>query len=398
MQEPVSIRRRLVPNRPMGVNRKSVRVRAMRSVVLVALIAGGCSVPKVEFLTGEFVFETAEFPRCHASTLAESKDGLVAAWFGGAHEKSPDVGIWVSRRVADRWTTPVEVANGIQAADTSGQQHRYPCWNPVLFQPAPVNGVCQPLLLFYKCGPDPEQWWGMMTRSHDGGVRFETPWRLPKGIDGPVKNKPIQLADGDILCGSSTEYAGWRIHFERTNDLGKTWRRIGPIHDAKRFNAIQPSILVHPGGRLQILCRSKEGSVVTSWSEDLGETWTRLEATELPNPNSGTDAVTLADGRQLLVYNHTRGTGKFPSGRDMLNVAISHDGKKWFAAAVLERAKGEYSYPAVIQTDDGHVHITYTWKRQRIKHVVIDPRCLTLEPITDSRWPKSVAIVTNENR
>ncbi|MEE2888625.1 MAG: exo-alpha-sialidase, partial [Planctomycetota bacterium] len=100
------------------------------------------------------------------------------------------------------------------------------------------------------------------------------------------------------------------------------------------------------------------------------------------------------DGRHLLVYNHTRGTGEFPSGRDMLNVAISHDGKKWYAAAVLERAEGEYSYPAVIQTADGDVHITYTWKRKRIKHVILDPTSLTLKPISGSKWPKSMGFVT----
>ena len=103
---------------------------------------------------------------------------------------------------------------------------------------------------------------------------------------------------------------------------------------------------------------------------------------ELPNPNSGIDAVTLADGRQLLVYNHTT------EGRGVLNVAVSEDGEHWQAALVLEDEPGaEFSYPAVIQTSDGLVHVTYTWKRRRIRHVVIDPRKLTLRPIVDGAWP-----------
>ena len=89
--------------------------------------------------------------------------------------------------------------------------------------------------------------------------------------------------------------------------------------------------------------------------------------TSLPNPNSGIDAVTLRDGRHLIVYNHAT------EGRTPLNVAVSRDGRRWDPVVVLERDPGEYSYPAVIQSGDGRVHITYTWKRQRIKHVAIDP-------------------------
>ena len=63
-----------------------------------------------------------------------------------------------------------------------------------------------------------------------------------------------------------------------------------------------------------------------------------------------------------------------------MNVAISRDGKKWQASLVLENGPGEYSYPAVIQTSDGLVHITYTWKRQRIKHVVFEPAKLSISP------------------
>jgi predicted neuraminidase len=84
----------------------------------------------------------------------------------------------------------------------------------------------------------------------------------------------------------------------------------------------------------------------------------------------------LIDGRQLLVYNHTVSRAPFPSKRNMLNVAISEDGKKWNPILTLERAEGEYSYPSCIQTSDGLVHITYTWKRESIRHVVLNPEAL----------------------
>ena len=320
----------------------------------------------------EFVFETAPFPQCHASTIAETRGGLVAAWFGGTRERHPDVGIWLSRLVAGRWTGPVEVANGVQSPT-----NRFPCWNPVLFQPR--KG---PLLLFYKVGPTPRAWCGMLMTSEDYGQSWSKPRRLPEGILGPIKNKPVQLANGDLLCPTSTEHAGWRVHFERTSDLGQTWRATPPVNDGKEIRAIQPSILFHKHGRLQAIGRTREGRLFEIRSEDGGSSWGQMNLTSLPNPNAGTDAVTLKNGRQLLVYNAT------PKGRSPLNVAVSGDGEHWQAALALEDEPGnEFSYPAVIQTKDGLVHITYTWKRERIKHAVVDPRKMQLRTMPGGAWP-----------
>ena len=321
--------------------------------------------------SAEFIYETAPFPQCHASTICHTREGLVCAWFGGTREKDPDVGIWLARHDGKAWSAPVEVANGIQDEKT-----RYPCWNPVLFQ---MPG--SELLLFYKVGPSPSTWWGMLIRSADAGRTWSKPERLPEGIAGPIKNKPVVLADGRLLCGSSTEDKGWRVHMEWTADGGKTWGRTMELNDGVREHAIQPTILRHEG-KLQILCRNRAPTtILQSWSEDDGRTWSPLEPTALPHPGSGIDAVTLADGRHLLVYNHTH------SGRSPLNVAVSKDGKDWQAAAVLEKSAGEFSYPAVIQTPDNLVHITYTWKRLKVRHVTLDPGKLVLQPIVDGRWP-----------
>ena len=306
----------------------------------------------------EFIFETAPFPSCHASTIAESSAGLVAAWFGGKHEKNPDVGIWLSRHTGGQWTPPTEVANGVQADGST----RYPCWNPVLFQP-----TTGPLLLFYKVGPSPSSWWGMLVTSADGGATWSAPRRLPEGILGPIKNKPVQLADGTLLCPSSTENNGWRIHIERSPDLGATWTKTDALNSPIDFGAIQPSILLHANNRLQMLCRSKQGVVTEVWAEDSGKTWSAMKATTLPNPNSGIDAVTLRDGRHLLVYNPVK------RGRTPLVLGFSRDGRSWENVVTLEDQPGEYSYPAIIQTRDGLVHITYTWQRTRIRHAVFDP-------------------------
>jgi alpha-L-rhamnosidase len=231
----------------------------------------------------------------------------------------------------------------------------------------------------------------MLKRSTDGGFSWSEAETLPDGYIGPVKNKPVLLDDGTLVCPTSTEDQGWRIHFEFTSDNARTWTRTDPINNPRTYQAIQPSILFHPDGRLQILARTLNSVLVTSWSEDQGKSWSLLQESGLPNNNSGTDAVTLEDGRQLVVYNHV----KTPIGarggyRTPLNVAISDDGVQWNAALVLEDSEiGRYSYPAVIQSADGMVHIVYTWRREKIKYVKIDPKQLRTSPIVNGQWPRS---------
>lgn len=338
----------------------------------------------------EFIYETAPFPECHASTIVESKAGtLLCAWFGGTAEKNPDVGIWVSRLEDGKWSQPVEVANGVQ-----NEKLRYPTWNPVLFQPS--QG---PLALYFKVGPSPSTWWGEVMISDDDGRTWHDRHRLPNQGIGPVKNKPIELADGTLLCPSSDESNGWTVHLEATRDGGKTWTKIGPLNDGKKIRAIQPTLLQLGGNKLSgdkpsgeklgMLARDgkSDGKIWQAWSDDAGQSWTQLEPSSLPNPNSGIDAVTLKDGRHLLVYNHTIRSGPSPRGREQLGVALSDDARNWQAALTLEQSRGEYSYPAVIQTRDGLVHVVYTWNRKRVRHVVIDPEKLELVPLQDGKWP-----------
>jgi predicted neuraminidase len=333
--------------------------------------------PETPRLTGlvaeEFVFREAPFPQCHASTLCQTTRGLVAAWFGGSKEGRPDVGIWTSYHDGQGWSAPVEAANGVQY-----EALRYPCWNPVLYQP-PGDA---PTWLFFKVGPNPREWWGEMMVSYDRGRTFVNQRRLPEGIVGPVRCQPILLTDGEtLLCGASTEYDGWRVHFESVRLVdgtpSRTWSRVGPIHNGREFQAIQPTFLTHAHGRIQALCRTREGVIATSISSDEGLTWSPMQATHLPNPNSGIAAVTLQEGRHLLVYNPL-GSGESGWGeRGVLSLAISDDGSQWKPIGELEREEqGEFSYPSMIQTTDGKVHISYTWNRRRIKHVILDPSAI----------------------
>lgn len=300
-------------------------------------------------------------PECHASTLASTPEGIVIAWFGGTHEKNKDVGIWLSKQNGSSWTKPVEIANGIVDPNT-----RYPCWNPVLYQ-----GGSGPLYLFYKVGPSPSEWWGMMMQSKDHGNHWSIPQRIPLPFLGPIKNKPVAM--GSVLfCPSSTEHQGWKIQLELFNLTTQQWETMIPIRHTDAFEVIQPVILTYPQGKIQLLNRSKNGAIIETWSEDMGKTWSPLQPMDLPNPNSGIDGITLQDGHQLLIYNHT-GTpeGKWGGNRYPLNIALSRDGKSWQPALILESQVGEFSYPAVIQSSDGTIHLCYTYNRKTIKYATL---------------------------
>ncbi|GEM_PF-397738 len=315
---------------------------------------------------------------CHASTICETAPGrFVASWFGGTAERNPDVEIWVSRHDGSRWSDPVMVITGTQSDGT-----RLPCWNPVLFQPR-ADG---PLYLYAKIGPTPRDWWGVARASDDGGVTWGAPWRLPDGVIGPIKNKPLVLRDGTVLSPASTEHDGWRVHFERSNDGGKTFVAEPPINVAPGtkqepppagvsrdalIDAIQPSLLDLGEGRLLAVGRTKQGRIFEVESRDAGVTWGTMRLGSLPIPSSGTDAVTLADGRHVIVYNHSTSAARTP-----LTLAISTDGTSWRPVVALETMGGSFAYPAVIQASDGLIHVTYTWNRETIARVVIDPAAL----------------------
>ena len=312
-----------------------------------------------------FVYDTPPFKECHASTIVEvSENNFLIAAFGGSREGKDDVSIWLSHSNGNKWESPKLIDTGVAA-----NQELYPCWNPVLFQTQ--SGI---LSLFYKVGPSPREWWGMVKTSYDQGNTWSKGERLPQEILGPIKNKPIQLSDGTILSPSSTETIttgglSWKVHIEKSTDDGKSWIKI-PIDHQTPFDVIQPSILLLGDKCLQILCRSRNNSVMQAFSRDNGDSWTNITPTDLPNPNSGTDALTLSNGYHLLVYNPTE-RGK--NGRSKLSVAISKTGKDWKEVLYLENEKrGEFSYPAVVESADGEIHISYTHNRRNIKHVVLE--------------------------
>ena len=304
-----------------------------------------------------FIFDKAAFPECHASTLVETSPGkLMAAWFGGLREKAKDVQIWGSHFDGTKWG-PLEVL----AAEPG-----FPTWNPVLFRPA--NG---PLHLWYKAGPDPMTWTGFVRQSADDGKSWSKPEMLPAGQFGPVRAKPIQLADGTMLAGTSVEaHRTWTAYVDRSTDGGRTWLRSNAIAVPGRPKGlIQPTLFAANDGRIVALCRSADaGKVCMATSADGGKTFAPAKPTTLANPSAGIDAVKTRNGDVFLIYNPT------PVGRSPLSLARStDDGTTWAKVHDLETDAGEYSYPALIETADGRLQMTYTWKRTHIQHIALDP-------------------------
>lgn len=345
----------------------------------------------------EFIFVSAPFQSCHASTLAELGNGdLLSAWFGGSGEGKPDVAIWASRRSNGRWSEPFVLVREPGIAS----------YNPVLFHTKDGR-----LWLYYKFGSHPVSWTAGRLWSEDDGNTWSKAEHLPAGLYGPVRTKPLILEDGTIVSGTSVEsYRSWSCWIERSTDNGATWTKIGPItvstgiagpplagetkpagsgsEDGQKgtsrssavredfrtsyFTAaqqftegiIQPSIVSLGRNWLRLYARStaRTGKICVADSSDGGVTWTQARQIQLPNPNAGVDAVALRDGRVVLVYNHTE------SGRTPLNLAVSRDGEHFRMFQVLESEPGEFSYPAIIQGSDGDLHITYTWHRRRIRY------------------------------
>jgi predicted neuraminidase len=308
--------------------------------------------PKAEILSSGFIYDSAPFPTCHASTLLETTDGILAAWFGGTYERHPDVSIYTSVLKNGTWSTPVLVADGVE-----NEVFRNPTWNPVLHRMQDGK-----IALFYKEGPNPREWWGLYKVSEDEGKTWSKEVQIPPGFLGPVRNKSVVLPNGQLLHPSSFEVNNvWTSHVELTDPELKKWEKVeleGP------FSAIQPTVLFHPGGKIQMLTRTKEGVIASAWSSDNGKSWSKLESTGLVHNNSGIDAVTLSNGYHLLVCN------PISKGRNKLSLMGSNDGKTWEELLILEDEKeGEFSYPAIIQASDGTVHISYTHHRKKVKYV-----------------------------
>ena len=451
---------------------------------------------QAQVVDNEFIYQHTDYPEVHSASIVETRDGdLVATYFGGTKERTPDVCIWVQRKPkgSDTWSEPILAGDGVfrlgssdaaiagidekttpaeqgyvklaearkaapkfhytakpapiggksaddeqeeawakgkseasllkgsdasagakgsaasaskdssddskgssdDSAASLSQYRRKACWNPVLFEMPSGE-----LWLFYKIGAFVNDWTGWIVKSKDGGKTWSEREPLQKGFIGPVKNKPVIVADR-LICPSSTEAGGWKFHFEIMDMKTGEWKYVGPVdremaiqtqdqnpdgtlitndtlkkHKVEPIYCIQPSVLIHPDGRLQAVGRTRNGYLASTFSSDNGDTWTPVKLLDVPQNQSGTDAVTLRDGRHVLIYNDFSTIPGTPKGpRTPCSLAISSDGINWQHFLTLEDSPiSQYSYPAIIQGRDGSLHCMYTWRRERMayKRVVLN--------------------------
>lgn len=319
--------------------------------------------PGMSVINSSFIVPPSEMPTasCHAATLVETAPGqLLAAWFGGSEEGADDVRIWGASFSAGQWSPAAQLT---ESPPDNAEAH----WNPVLFNHD------ESLYLYFKVGKSPRSWQGYYQQSPDQGHSWSALQELPPGFLGPIRNKPLLLSGRRTLYPSSTEHHGWLAHIEVAD--GQEMFQVA-IADPLRLGAIQPALLHHCNGVIQALCRTRSGVVAQSFSRDHGNSWSELELTPLPNPNSAIDAITLKSGYHLLVYNPV------VAGRSPLVVALSDDGQTWHHQLTLEDGEGEFSYPTVIEAADGTIHIAYTWQRKAIRHVQLrQPSNLYFAPL-----------------
>jgi predicted neuraminidase len=316
----------------------------------------------------------------HVPSLAQLPDGrLAAAWYAGSKECAPDVSIFFSterRGPAEGWTTPHAV---VTPRTASAELRRYvrKVGNAVLF--SDLGGR---LWLVYVTIPFGG--WSVSSLnvkvSDDQGETWSPSRRLTVSpffnLSTLVKNKPLLLAGGGLALPVSHELltkSAQLLWLEGRPETGPGLR-LSAIGGAGTY--LQGAVVALDEHRALALLRSKRGWVGRSISLDAGSTWSPPEPSDLPNPDSGLDALLLSSGKVLFA-----GNSGDPS-RSALILATSSDlGHTWKRVATLEDdASGTFSYPFLFRARDGAIHLLYSYRGKGIKHVVFNEAWLESQP------------------
>lgn len=371
-------------------------------------------------------FISARSVQSHAAMLDRLPGGdLGLVWFGGTQEGVGDISIWFSRLAADsdQWTEPRQLTDD----GTRSEQ------NPVLFTP-PGSGEVW-LLYTAQTAGNQDTAEVRCRVSGDGGVTWGDAATLFPATEagGVFIRQPIVVtASGRWLLPVfhcvSPEGGRWDGGLDTSavmisDDRGRSWREATVPHST---GCVHMSIVELPGGALHALFRSRWADhIYQSRSEDDGVTWSAPVPTSLPNNNSSLQHRALKGGALALVYNHASradassrraslydeidesglvvADGVHPPSpavdaepadgafwgapRAPMSLAVSRDdGATWDILGDLDQGDGycltnnsrdglnrEFSYPVLCEREDGRLDIAYTFFRQTIKHVRVDP-------------------------
>lgn len=337
-----------------------------------ALLAG---LPPTKWLYNEFPSDQGSASFNYSPTIVQTTEGLLLAWIGASGLHQPDASVYLAKRAKESWSRPVKILSAVHPRTLTQSA----CRRPVLFQPAKET-----LLLFYKTKTAQGRTTGWMTSSRDNGITWFPPKSLPRFISGPARTKPIALSENSFLCGGDSRDAGRRFHIEKAEAFRESWSwtRTRDLSSAMRHNASEPVLLDHGGGRFQALCRTRLGHIAETWSENSGKTWSPVQRTVLPNPDSGLDAAKLGERKFALIYQHSN------RERGVLNLAFTEDGRRWLAAAVVElQPKSRFSDPSIVLGGDGNLHLVYSVNHRQVKYIAIDPNQLSPVPMVEGNWP-----------
>ncbi|MEA1996372.1 MAG: sialidase family protein [Gemmatimonadota bacterium] len=319
------------------------------------------------FYRAQLIFKpTLRFPRCHASTIAALPDGsLMAAWWNGPEEAGKDLVIRASRRAPGQnmWERPWVLV------DNPGE----PEGVPVLFV-APGGE----LWLIYRTGLQFDEM--MWMKSADMGHTWGESYVLSREPGWCGRSRVIQLANGDIfipilgLRGRKHQNSA----FLYSTNRGKSWKRTEEIKTEPRNN--EPAVIQRTDGSLLTFMRPHDPEpekrfLWRSESVDNGRTWSKPVRTGIRNPSSAVELLKLDNGHVVLVFNDTQ------ASRSFLYLAVSlDDGRSWSFKRVLEDSPGRFSYPALSLAADGHIHVSYTFRRTHVKHVEVNEAWIMEKP------------------
>lgn len=322
---------------------------------------------RVSLITKGPVFEQLpDRPLAHCATLTQLSDGsLLAAWFGGSYETAADVAILASRWDIRHWAwSPPQVI-----AEVAGRSLGQPVFltrpdgELWLFFVVVTSPGPPPVASRFNMLPSVAAWTSAQPywqRSPDGGKTWKPPQQL---LDYPglmFRSRPLILP-GRIIIPMYDENT-WQSRMLISDDDGYSWRLADPIISPP--GNIHASLVQLSDGRLLAYLRTggEGGFIWRTESFDKGETWSTPTPTSLPNPNSGIDLLRLRSGRLVLAFNDS------DRYRTPLCVAMAEEDEIWCWRRTLEDAQAEFSYPTLLQTDEGLIHIVYTYRREHIHH------------------------------
>jgi len=296
-------------------------------------------------------------PTCHCASLTELADGdVLAVWYAGLREGLPDSALLsaVYSRQESAWLDPQIVVNTPGRSDGNAVVFTLPDGRVWLFRTVIQDGGWASVLTYWQT-------------SDNGGLT----WSEARAFDPEpglmFRCRPLLLPGGRVLIPMYDDKDGTSLFF-RTDDLGATWQRSPRITALDQ--CIQPAPVRRADGSLlaYMRCGSHAGHLWQSASADGGETWSPCEPVDLHNPNAGIDMVRLQSGELLLAANLST------NSRSPLHLALSEDdGTTWPVRLIVAHDPAqEFSYPQLLPGSDGLCHLLYTWRRERIRHLVFD--------------------------